>query len=123
MAKEQKKKSKKAVKPRQRENRSAKLASGKEAILDRYGGLQFGETIAKPSLRMKEIDKLEAAFRSPLTNSEKRESIQRRLCELKGIYFDEYDDPNDWKLNFQIDTLPLTGALVRISRLCTGTSY
>jgi hypothetical protein len=95
MAKEQKKKSKKAVKPPPRKNRSAKLASGKEAVLDRYGGLQFGESLARPSLRMKEINKLEAAFRSPRTNPERRESIQRRLCELKGIYFDEYDDPND----------------------------
>jgi hypothetical protein len=95
MAKAKKKKLKKAVKPPQRKTGSAKLASGKEAILDRYGGLQFGEGPAKPSERMKEIDELEAAFRSPRATPEKRESIQRRLCELKGIYFDEYDDPND----------------------------
>jgi hypothetical protein len=62
MAKKQKNKSEKAMKPAPRKTRSEKLTSGKEAILDRYGGFQFGESLAKPSLRMKEIDTLEAAF-------------------------------------------------------------
>jgi hypothetical protein len=59
----------------------------KERLLDRIGGLGANETPEQLRDRIKEIDRLEPLFRSGTLHLDKLESVQRRLCYLKGIYF------------------------------------
>jgi hypothetical protein len=68
---------------------------GKEELIERYGGFFAGESMAERKKRFAEIDKLESDFKSGKIKVNDLERVQRRLCELKGIDFDSYDDPND----------------------------
>ncbi|MET4071543.1 hypothetical protein ABID58_006357 [Bradyrhizobium sp. S3.2.6] len=64
---------------------------GKSAVIDRYGTLPIAKSGAE---RKRDIDWLEKNFVQAvrLFGSE---TVQRKLCDLKGIYFDGYDDPNN----------------------------
>lgn len=67
------------------------VGRGKEALLERYGYIGSSEQDKK---RRDKIDWLQANFVN-VTAVFGVETVQRKLCELKGIHFDEYDDPND----------------------------
>jgi hypothetical protein len=65
--------------------------SPKDQWLDKTGGFQQGF-----NKRVDETLRLEKLFISgELADEQSRELVQRRICELKGIYFDGYDPPDD----------------------------
>jgi hypothetical protein len=57
-----------------------------------YGGMRIEETQQQLAARVAEIDELESRFKSGKISLDEVESIQRRLCELKGISFDDDDE-------------------------------
>ena len=68
----------------------------KEQWLDKMGGFRIGETPGQCSARAEEIDRLEKLLRSGQVKGEQAvELVLRRLSDLKGIYFDGYDPPDD----------------------------
>jgi hypothetical protein len=64
---------------------------GKTAVLERYGS--FAPT-AQDKRRREQIDWLEENFVNAVIVFG-TDIVQRKLCQLKGINFDEYDDPNN----------------------------
>jgi hypothetical protein len=64
---------------------------GKDALQDRYG---YVATTDQDKKRRAQIDWLEANFMNAV-GVFGAETVQRKLCELKGEHFDDYDDPND----------------------------
>jgi hypothetical protein len=64
---------------------------GKDALLDRYGYYSPTEQDKK---RRDQIDWLAANLVNAMIVFGS-ETVQRKLCELKGEHFDDYDDPND----------------------------
>jgi hypothetical protein len=70
------------------------IRRGKEALVEKYGGLFPGESEKLRKARFSQIDWLEANLvQASIVFG--AEHVQRRLCALKGIDFDSYDDPND----------------------------
>jgi transcriptional regulator with XRE-family HTH domain len=67
----------------------------KDQWLERTGGLRFGESPEQFRQRVAEIKRLETAVISGQVHLDNMERVQRRLCALKGIYFDEYEPPDD----------------------------
>jgi hypothetical protein len=79
-----------AIREAQRERREdARLRTmrPKEQWLDRIGGFRADESPAQLRDRIGEIGRLEKLFVSGLLTFDEIEQTQRRLCELKGIYF------------------------------------
>jgi hypothetical protein len=70
------------------------VVRGKEALIEKYGALFPGESEKERKARFGAIDWLEANFTQAAIVFG-GETVQRRLCALKGIDFDSYDDPND----------------------------
>ena len=68
------------------------MGIGKIEFIERYGGIRLGESSEQLKSRISEIDELELKFRSGSLNMIELEAIQRRLCDLKGINFDDDDD-------------------------------
>ncbi|HEY4939995.1 MAG TPA: hypothetical protein VII56_01100 [Rhizomicrobium sp.] len=71
------------------------MSRTKDQWIERTGGFRAGESNAEFLARSEEIEKLEAQFRSPGLTMQERETVQRRLCTLKGIDFDAPDDDED----------------------------
>jgi len=69
------------------------MGRGKDEFLDRYGALRLGESEKQLRSRMSEIDEIMALLKNGLSPLNQIEKYQRRLCELKGISFD--DDAED----------------------------
>jgi hypothetical protein len=70
------------------------VKSGKEAFIVKFGGMYPDESDKQRKARLGAIDWLDQNFvqASAVFGAE---NVQRRLCDLKGINFDSYDDPND----------------------------
>jgi len=68
-------------------------ASPKDLLHERYGGLRADETAEQRRVRFAEIEELEALLVSGIVHPDCFETVQRRLCELKGMHFDDYDPP------------------------------
>ncbi|HET9149998.1 MAG TPA: hypothetical protein VFO61_05900 [Alphaproteobacteria bacterium] len=64
------------------------MGRSKDAFLERTGGFRLGETQSQFQARIREIDELESSLKSGSVKLSNVESIQRRLCDLKGIAFD-----------------------------------
>jgi hypothetical protein len=64
------------------------MGRSKEDFIERTGGFRFDESEADFHKRVAEIERLEASFRSGKHGMAELETIQRQLCELKGIDFD-----------------------------------
>jgi hypothetical protein len=79
--------------PRKAKSPSPKRAAkrARDAVIEKYGSLPIGKA---GSERKKDIDWLEKNFVT-LARLFGPDTIQRKLCNLKGIYFDSYEDPND----------------------------
>jgi hypothetical protein len=71
------------------------MSRTKDQWLERTGGFRVGESDADFLGRAKEIETLEKQFRSPGLAMQERETVQRRLCTLKGTDFDSPDDDED----------------------------
>lgn len=71
------------------------MSRSKDQWLEHTGGFRLGESEAQFHDRVAEIANLEASLVSGKHDMAGLERIQRKLCELKGIDFDSYDDPND----------------------------
>lgn len=71
------------------------MSRGKDAFVERYGGLFPHETPEQRKARMAEIDQLEADFKAGKFPLDELEKVQRRLCELKGIHFDDDEFADD----------------------------
>ncbi len=84
-------KTKKVERVKSAARKKSPLRRGKDALLERYGGIHIGEN---EGLRRQQIDWLIKNF-VQVSQIFGAETVQRRLCELKGENFDEYDDPND----------------------------
>jgi transcriptional regulator with XRE-family HTH domain len=87
-----------AVREVDREKREANRLSTmrpKDQWLHRIGGFRAGESPTQLRNRIAEIERLEKLLVSGGVTFEGLEQIQRRLCTLKGIYFDDYDPSDD----------------------------
>lgn len=71
------------------------MSRTKDQWIERTGGFRFGESPTEFAARAAEIERLEKSLRSGKHDMAGLEQIQRRLCDLKGIDFDSYDDPNE----------------------------
>lgn len=79
------------------------MGRSKDQWLEETGGFRIGESQIEFQKRVSEIARLEEfllagvkeAPTSGKHNMAELEKIQRRLCNLKGIDFDSYDDPNE----------------------------
>jgi transcriptional regulator with XRE-family HTH domain len=67
----------------------------KDQWLDRTGGFSAFETEQQMRERVAEIERLERLMVSGTLGGDEIERVHRRICELKGIDFDEYDPPDD----------------------------
>jgi transcriptional regulator with XRE-family HTH domain len=67
----------------------------KEQWLERIEGFRADESPAQLRHRIAEIDRLENLFVSGRLKGYEIEKTQRRLCELRGIYFDGHDPQDD----------------------------
>lgn len=71
------------------------MGRSRHDFIERTGGYRIGETEAEFDARVAEIERLEGDIRGRRVSLPDMEKVQRRLCELKGIDFDGYDDPED----------------------------
>jgi hypothetical protein len=71
------------------------MGKSAEEFIERTGGFRFGESQTSFRARVTEIARLEESLMSGRHNMAELEAIQRRLCDLKGIDFDSYDDPSE----------------------------
>lgn len=72
------------------------MGRAKDVIINRYGGFRVGEDAEKFAARAAEIDKTEAQLTATRGGTEEElEALQRKLCDLKGISFDD-DDEEQW---------------------------
>ncbi len=71
------------------------MGRSKDAFIEKTGGFRFGESEADFRTRVTEIERLEQSLVSGGHDMDGIESIMRKICTLKGIDFDSYDDPND----------------------------
>jgi hypothetical protein len=83
------------MKAKTRNKRRKSALRPKEQWLQATGGLRIGEPESLFKMRVVEINKLEKRLRSGRLLGDEPERILRRLCQLKGIYFDSYDPPDD----------------------------
>ena len=68
----------------------------KADVIQRTGGFRVGEPAFVFRGRVAEIRNLEQALKTGRVKGEKEvEKMLRRLCQLKDIYFDGYDPPDD----------------------------
>lgn len=67
------------------------MGRSKDQFIEKTGGFRFSESPAEFQARAAEIENLEKRFRSEKLTMDEREKMQRRLCKLKGIYFDSND--------------------------------
>jgi 2,3-bisphosphoglycerate-independent phosphoglycerate mutase len=72
------------------------MGRSKDEFLHRYGGLRLGETEVQLRARMAEIDQLEVDIKAGRVNFSELESVQRRLCELKGESWEHDDEERGW---------------------------
>ncbi|MBO9168352.1 hypothetical protein [Rhizobium sp. L245/93] len=68
------------------------MSRSKDDFIKSTGGFRFGESQDEFKSRVKEIGELENALKSGQVSLKDVESVQRRLCELKGINFDDDDE-------------------------------
>lgn len=61
------------------------MGISKRRMIEDFGGLPVDPE------RVNEIRRLEDKFRSGKCGSDELETIERRLCQLKGLNFDDYD--------------------------------
>ncbi|NTJ66018.1 hypothetical protein G6M50_14875 [Agrobacterium rhizogenes] len=72
------------------------MSRSKQEFINRTGGYRIGEGQQEFVNRVREINDLETKLKSGQISFEDMESIQRRLCELKGISFDFDDDEEEF---------------------------
>jgi hypothetical protein len=68
------------------------MGRGKDEFLRRYGGLRIGETQAQLKDRMAEIDEIMTRLKNGFVTGDDLDPLTRRLCDLKGISFDDDDE-------------------------------
>jgi len=68
------------------------MGRGKDLFIEKTGGLHFGESEEEFHARVAEIEKLEKELMSGKLSMEELETVQRKLCALKGIDFDAPDE-------------------------------
>ena len=71
------------------------MGRAKNQFIRETGGYRLGETEEAFLIRVKEIRQLEKEFKSGVYHGDDLERVQRRLCELKGISFDQDDEDED----------------------------
>ncbi len=72
------------------------MSRSKDQWFEETGGLRVGETDGQFQARVAEIQRLKQSMFDPsLREGMTLEQVQRRICALKGIYFDGYDNPDD----------------------------
>lgn len=76
----------------EREKARLSTVRPRDQWVDKVGGLQLGETSVRLGARVAEIERLEKLLVSGELRAEHAiELVHRRICELKGIWFDEYE--------------------------------
>ena len=68
------------------------MGRSKQDFISRTGGFRIGESEREFASRVEEITNLETQLKSGQISFDEIESIQRRLCELKGMSFDFDED-------------------------------
>ena len=72
------------------------MGRGKDLFIEMTGGYRLGESDDEFRARVAEINRLEQGLKTgQKLEFQTFEQLQRHLCELKGIDFDEYDDPEE----------------------------
>jgi len=64
------------------------MSRSKDDFIERTGGLRLGESDEDFRKRVVEIDRLTTSLVSGKLNLSEVESVQRKICTLKGIDFD-----------------------------------
>ena len=71
------------------------MSRTKDQWIERTGGMRLFETPEMFRGRIVEIRRLEKLFKTGRVGPHNAEQVLRRLCELKGIDFDEHDSNDD----------------------------
>jgi hypothetical protein len=67
------------------------VSRSKEQWIEKTGGFRPGESDAQFQARVAKIERLNGALAAGRVKSTEIEAVQRQLCELKGIRFDNPD--------------------------------
>jgi hypothetical protein len=68
------------------------MARASDEILENYGGFRVGESQVEFAARVRQIDSLISDFKGGGISPDEAEVIQRKLCDLKGMSFEDQDE-------------------------------